>query len=164
MWSAAACNARRQRWGLLCHLSRAYYKHRDRLHALIGWECRVRCCVASHQCHSCFTNTGLEACDLQEIQVSTSSLVDSPSRHLLVITNSMKGGRTQSESPNHFMTESLPGADKKSRHTCKHCAQLGPGRQTQGAERVVVSQRVLSTKATEHLAICEGLSVVEQRK
>jgi len=62
------------------------------------------------------------------------------------------------------MTESLPGADKKSRHTCKHCAQLGPGRQTQGAERVVVSQRVLSTKATEHLAICEGLSVVEQRE
>jgi len=38
VWSAAACNARMQRRGLLCHLSRAYYKHRDRLHALIGWE------------------------------------------------------------------------------------------------------------------------------
>jgi len=112
VWSAAACNARRQRRGLLCHLNRAYYKHRDRLHAFIGWECRVRCCVASHQCHSCFTNTrGLEACDLQEIQVFTSSLVDAPSRHLPVITNSMKGGRTQSDSPNdspnHFTTESL---------------------------------------------------------
>ena len=91
-------------------------------------------------------------------------LVDAPSRHLLVITNSMKGGRTQSESPNHFTTESLPGADKKSRHTCKHCAQLGPGRQAQGAVRVVAAQQVPSTNATEHLAICEGLSVVEQRK
>ena len=65
---------------------------------------------------------------------------------------------------NHFTTESLPGAEKKSRHTCKHCAQLGPGRQAQGAVRVVAAQRVPSTKATEHLAICEGLSVVEQRK
>eukprot|EP00277_Geminigera_cryophila_P044278 CAMPEP_0173073304 /NCGR_PEP_ID=MMETSP1102-20130122/10327_1 /TAXON_ID=49646 /ORGANISM="Geminigera sp., Strain Caron Lab Isolate" /LENGTH=115 /DNA_ID=CAMNT_0013942127 /DNA_START=321 /DNA_END=665 /DNA_ORIENTATION=- len=76
----------------------------------------------------------------------------------------MKGGRTQSESPNHFTTESLPGADTKFRHTCKRCAQLGPGRQAQGAVRVVAAQRVPSTKATEHLAICEGLSVVEQRK
>ena len=90
---------------------------------------------------------GLEVCELQEIQVSkSSSLVDAPSRHLLVITNSMKGGRTQSESPNHFTTESLPGADKKFRHTCKHCAQLGPGRQAQGAVRVVAAQRVPSTK------------------
>ena len=91
----------------------------------------------SHLCHSCLTNRGLEACDLQEIQVSTSSsLVDAPSRHLPVITNSMKGGRTQSESPNHFMTESLPWTDKRFRHTCKHCAQLGPGRPAQGAVRV----------------------------
>jgi len=58
VWLSAACNARRQRRGLLCHLSRAYYKHRNRLHALIGWECRVRCCVTSHQFHSCLTNIG----------------------------------------------------------------------------------------------------------
>jgi len=76
----------------------------------------------------------------------------------------MKGGRKQRESPNHFTTESLPGKDKKFRHTCKHCAQLGPGGQAQGAVRVVAAQRVPSTKATEHLAICEGLSGVEQRK
>ena len=76
----------------------------------------------------------------------------------------MKGGRTQSESPNHFTTESLPGADNKNRQTCKHCAQLGPGRQAQGTARVVAAQWVPSTKATEHLTICEGLSDVEQRK
>ena len=44
VWSAAY-NARRQGQGLLCHLNRANYTHRDNLHVLIGWECRVRGCV-----------------------------------------------------------------------------------------------------------------------
>ena len=52
----------------------------------------------------------------------------------------------------------------KNLDTLVNIVQLGPGRQAQGAVRVVAAQRVPSTKATEHLAICEGLSVVEQRK
>ena len=50
----------------------------------------------------------------------------------------------------------------KNLDTLVNIVQLGPGRQAQGAVRVVAAQWVPSTKATEHFAICEGLSVVEQ--
>ena len=68
-------------------------------------------------------------------------------------------GRPKSESPNHFKTKKV--GDKQYEHTCKHCVHCN---KTLGAVRIVATAQIPSTKATEHLAICEGLSEGERRK
>jgi len=68
-------------------------------------------------------------------------------------------GRLKNNSPNHVTTKKL--ADNQYEHTCHHCVNCI---KMQGAVRILKTVSMPATTATEHLAICEGLSDGEQRK
>jgi len=67
-------------------------------------------------------------------------------------------GRSKSDSPNHFTAKKL--ANNQYEHTCQNCVNCI---KAQGAVRILKTASMPATKATEHLAICEGLSDGERR-